>query len=339
MALPGPPSPTPTASIQPAYWELRALHHFAVVTSHSLPGSHIPSVQDCWSVYVPKLALEYEPLLNTLFALAASHLIHAGCKDPGLLDCRAKYLGAALPAHRQALGNLTAVTAEAACFTSILLLVDTFAALQGRPLSPYEPPIQWLRIVRGARTVFEASRSLIRSQQKNSESEPVSGIMILAQTSVAYSGPSAVSGSEADRERFSYILPDRVSNASASVDGDGDGDGSTSDNLHVYREVAGYIGSMHTAVQSSEHPLALCRRLLSFACLVPERFLELVEELQPHAITVLAHLFALSAHAEKIWWIGDTPFKEVHAIKDCTPCSLSHLLDFPLQVLESVREH
>lgn len=74
---------------------------------------------------------------------------------------------------------------------------------------------------------------------------------------------------------------------------------------------------------------------MSFASLVPERFLSCVEEQRPRALIILAHLFSLSSHAKDIWWIGQTAYREVYAIRDQTPEHLVYLLDEPLKLLDT----
>lgn len=192
-----------------SYWELRAFHHFVTATSATLPGSHIPAVRDCFAVQVPILALSHPPLWNEMVALGSLHLLSTarqggkgeGCHRPnepplaGLQACRDAAFDAALRTYRPALSELGPHNADAAGFTAILLLIDTFATLREDRRSPppptgeeeeedrqshddnnnaddnedegddaYEPPMQWLRIVPGARAVLEAALALALAQ-------------------------------------------------------------------------------------------------------------------------------------------------------------------------------
>ncbi|AEO56092.1 hypothetical protein MYCTH_2116734 [Thermothelomyces thermophilus ATCC 42464] len=304
----GPPRSGPHASAD--YWELRAFHHFAVATVGTLPGSHIPSVRQCWAMQVPVLALSYRPLWNQLLALSALHLVASGGDDPGLLACRAASLDATLQSYRPALDQLTPETAEAACFTSILLSVDTFASLQHRPLAgDYEAPMQWLRFTQGARAVFEASTS--------AAADPASNIVtIIASSNHNRPVPSDRPHRTPD---FSYLLqplPDETQSSSRGV-------------AQAYQETVDRLNLIRAAAEAGEPMLALCRRLMSFACLVPPLFLELVEQKAPRALGILGHFFALSACVKDLWWVGETPVREVSAIRTYLAPELQYLMEWP----------
>ncbi|EPE08067.1 c6 zinc finger domain protein [Ophiostoma piceae UAMH 11346] len=133
------------------YWEMSALHHFTVSTCRTLPGAHHSEVLRCWSVDIPRLALEHEPLLNQLIATTCQHMITVdygleGKEVPaGLAECRDRFYEAALQSHLQSLSepwtDLDHV-ADAMCFTASLLLVDAMAAMKKRPLFETPPPPQ-----------------------------------------------------------------------------------------------------------------------------------------------------------------------------------------------------
>lgn len=247
-----------------------------------------------------------------LLALSALHMISTGCEDPELIRCRDHYLDATLRAHRQGLTGLRKETADAACFASIILMVDTFAALHGRPLDPYEPPVSDLRIARGVRVVFQAAWEHIKD-------DPDASAMIIVRTFTSSSGVSE-SISQADIGPFSKILEDQ-----AQLDGDSPQD-IESDLLHVYPKALRHIRSIQNAVRSREHPMVLCRIIMSFAGLVPERLLDCVEERRPRALIILAHYFSLASNAREVWWIGESPGREAAAVRDVIPSKFLHLL-------------
>lgn len=79
--------------------------------------------------------------------------------------------------------------------------------------------------------------------------------------------------------------------------------------------------------------MALCRRFMSLACLVPHPFLDLVEARTRRALVILAHFFALTSQARELWWVGNKPEREVRAIRHSIPPRLRHLLDWPVPCL------
>lgn len=303
------------------HWEMRALHHFTVATSRTLPGSHISNVHECWSVQVPQLALDYEPLLNALLAISTLHLIQLeqdrvpGPVDPALLACRTTYLDAALRTHRQKLGHLSPHTADSACFTSILLLIDAFAMLQSRVIDPYEPPANWMRIVQGARTVFESAFPLVNAHA-------TSKVMAIISSSASLFEPSVLFN-ETNLQQFPHLLEWRDEPLDPETES-------------IYRKTISCMGSISFAIEMGEPEMALCRRFMSFPSLIPPAFLDMVEARAPRALVIMAHFFALTSQARDLWWVGKTPEREVHAIRSYIPSRLQYLPDLPLRALEKL---
>lgn len=321
-----PPTAVPSRfSLHAVYWEMRALHHFTLSTSRTLPGNHLASIADCWAAKVPVLAMAYEPLMRALIALATLHLIAGGCTDPGLVHCRVAYLDAALRAHREELPSIThdATSANAVCFTSILLLIDAFATLHERALTPYEPPMQWLWIVQGTRSIFEACYPVVKD-------DPASSIMILISSAHFYTPASVYTKDNA--AAFQYLLAET---AGGGLDAGSSGPGPDPDLLRAYQPCVTYIGSIWTAIQAGEPVMGLCRRLMSFACASPVAFLQLVENKVPRALVILAHFFALTVYAKDIWWVGNTAAREVQAIYAYLGPDMQPLMEWPMEIVAS----
>ncbi|PYI19955.1 hypothetical protein BO99DRAFT_331781 [Aspergillus violaceofuscus CBS 115571] len=142
--------------------ELRLLHHFTLFASATMPGAQLKRIKDCWSIDVPRLAFSYKPLLHAVFAISALHLSEANPNDAGLPGIHCHYLEQALRKHRLCIGGITTQTADAVCFTSILLQVDVFATLQNHPVVSYDHVSGWMRLVRGSVAVFDAALEIAR---------------------------------------------------------------------------------------------------------------------------------------------------------------------------------
>lgn len=310
---------------------MRALHHFTVVTTRTLPGTNNPRVHECWSVHAPRLALDYEPLLNALIAISALHMIRTASKDspsqpvdPGLLACRTTYLDAALRTHREGLDRPGPETVDAACFTSCLVLIDAFAMLQDRGVEPYEPPVRWLRIAQASRYVFQTLYPMVRANPKSTFMD------IIGTASTNMYTPSALF-SESNAQKLPHLIRQSCLEAADR------GESHDPEILDAYQKTTGCIGSIVSAVEAGEPTMTLCRRIMTFACFVPVGYSDLVEEMKPHALVILAHFFALSVHAKELWWVGDMPDREVFAIRDQIPSGLQHLMDGPLHSLQESR--
>jgi hypothetical protein len=238
-------------------------------------------------------------------------MVAQGCKDGDLMACRAVSYTAALQTYRPLLGELSSQNADVACLTSILLLVDGFAALQYRSLDVYKPPMEWLRIVQGTRAVFEASYDLVKTDSS-------SNFLTLT-----------TSYSENDH---CYPAEDEILNDFAPL--------VSSDELieharesSVYVTAVRRINAILYAFKLKEPPESLARRLMAFPCTVPAEFLDMVASQEPYALVVLGHFFALSASAQCFWWIGKTPWREVEAICRSLPHQYVTFMDWPRNFL------
>ena len=316
---------TPTATEN--YWkdfkrsrqlELRLLHNFTISTSLSFPGANTVTIQQCWSVEVPKLGLQYEPLLDETLAISALHLSQTGGNECSLLTAHAYYSGEAVRGQRERLEHLSQETADAVCFTSILLLVDAFAILRGRTMIPYIPPVQWMHLARGTGTVTETSLKVM-DQSKLTKVFPI------------ISSASSFTDREtlfraSNRRAFARLISPTVMEAMLNDENDGD-------LVSTYEDVLSYIGSVEVAIEHGEHPLQVCRRLMVFPLFTSSRFITAVEEQRPQALIILAHLFALSAELSHIWWIGQTGRNEVLAINDILPSNWKPLMKWPIRMV------
>ncbi|KAK8116481.1 C6 zinc finger domain protein [Apiospora kogelbergensis] len=342
------------------YWELRAFHHFTVATSATLPGSHAADVRDCFAVQAPILALSHKPLWNEMVALAALHLLSTAASEgqlqkdayQGLLACREASLAAALQTYRPILSELGPHNADAAGFTAILLLVDAFATLGNRPLlmhendenapSTYAPPMQWLRIARGARTVLEevlvlASAPVQENVNGPTTKNPMSILTIITSYPTAQFVPTEAAAAPTShfgtKNPFSHLMlaipgeatqPPEILHAYIGA----------VEQLHrIQAAIDGPAPDTTTGKTQQQPALLLCRGMLSFPCLVPPLFLDLVEWQEPRALVLLAHFFALMIHVGALWCVGDTPAREVRAIYRALPPRYHGLMRIPLELV------
>lgn len=313
-------NPPPWEGGYHAYTELRLLHHFTVGTSLTFPGAHLQSIKDCWSIEVPKLAFAYKPLLYAIFAISALHLYRSKSSETDLIGVRAVYLERALRDHRVCVGNIDTITADAACFTCILLLIDAFTSLQDRPLAPYRPPMEWMKLVRGSVSVFDAALRAMKGSRT---------ARIL---SIIHSAPSVTDANftfgTCGCGHFSYLLPSEDFGA-------GDCEQLRSPKLEIYRSTVAYINSVWLAIEAREHPAMMCRRLMVFPLIVPQEFLQLLQEMDSRALVILAHYLALSATLTDIWWIGHTAHREVLAIEKMVNGQWVTSMSWPLTTVAS----
>lgn len=266
------------------------------------------------------MALQYEPLLNGIFACTVLYKLCTGCHEPDvreeLLILRANYFETTLQHHREALGSLDHHTADAASFTSVLLSIDAFANLRDRDLQcsgPYQPPVQWFQMSKGTMNVTRISLAIFREH-------PESMISALAKP-VGFVEPSIIY-CEANRAKFPRLLERR----GAEMEDDRDHE--------AYMNAVSYLGSVLGAQESGEERKKIVQRLIIWPILVSSRYIELVEQRRPRALVILAHYFAMASAYSDVWYIGESPACEVRAIGPCIPPDWQDLMAWPLQMVQ-----
>jgi hypothetical protein len=291
--------------------ELRLLQNYIVNTSQTLASCHNDEVRHAWSVEVPQLALQYDNLLYEIFAISALHLLTADPHNPELIAARQNYLGLSLREHRRAITTLSSESAEAICFASSLILIDAFASLQDRILEPYMPPMEWLMMARGAGSVFDVALNAINNFQN-------AKILVVVQAH-PYVHDRNVIFSEHNRQELLGLLGPEIP-----------GEIWDAETQEAYEMTLSYIGGVQIAIDSGEHVMGICRRMMAFATLIPKKFVDFVQEMRPRALAVLAHFFALAASMVDIWWIGSTVQREILGIQQVLPLEWQGMIQMPV---------
>ena len=283
-----------------------------------MAGTHNTDNLRRWTVDVPHMALDCEPLRHAMFALSILYIFSCSKgKDnsqssENLETWRARYLEAAFAQHRQALDHLDASSADRTSYTSMLLMLDALACLQERPLEPYEPPHLWLQMSQGTKSVAGTTVAL-------AQGDPRSKLYSHHNSAFNVWDPMALS-SDANKRRFPYLM-----HGFAETDDAGD--------WEIYMEAVCFVGSADIAREAGEHPNLLARRVLIFPCFVEPRFVQLVSLQKPRALAILAHLFGIAMRANDCWFLGKTPAREIAAIDKCLGHEWRELLVWPMQLI------
>ncbi|PVH85003.1 hypothetical protein DL98DRAFT_409942 [Cadophora sp. DSE1049] len=292
--------------------ELRLLQNYIQNTSTTLPACHNENVRHAWSVEVPNLAFENDNLLYEMFSLSALHLLKSDPDNPELLVARQEYLGLSLREHRKAVAGLDSKSADAVCFASSLILIDSFASLQDRSLDPYLPPMEWLQMARGAGPVFRIAFNALDNFE-------TAKIMAIARAR-PFLADGDVLFAENNREGLADLLDQNIPGEIWDLE-----------TAQAYEKTLSYIGCIQLALKSGEHKMGICRRMIAFALLVPRKFVEFVEEKRPRALVIVAHFFALASDMEDVWWIGRTARREVLGIQKVLPSEWQSMMASPLK--------
>lgn len=287
-----------------------------VAQPFKLPQS--AEVTSAWLKDIPKLALEYENVLYGIMSISATNLLRDDPADPVLLTARQNYLVLALGAQRRAVESLNDQGVDAATFTSLLILINSFAMLHERTYDPYIPAMPWLEMGKGAGSIIQF---LLRANQ-NSYATRVKKVI----QSSPYIWDDPTITDEQNRREFASVLSQTIPSNDIWDD----------ETREAYEMTLSYVGSMHKSLRSGEPTYAICRRIICFPMYIPPRFIDFVQEQRPRALVVLAHFFAVVSRVSfPVWWIGNAGPKEIRAIRSVLPQEWHGQMIWPLAMAEA----
>ena len=281
--------------------ELRLLHQYSTKTCLHLlvnPESD-PVALELWQTAIPNVAFKNDALLSSLYALAVLHLAKTEPYNQERLETYRDYLDQAVREHNNDVANLSRVNADAACLTTNFLRVAAFAIIQERELIPYTPPAQWLKMTRGGADVHKAAWRWIEHDEASISMRLIRNWPVVQDPDSLYT--------EEHKQGVLHLLHRSQDHQATEPWG--------ADVQEAYAGAIGVIGSTLKAIIAQDRRTNICRRLITFPMLIPERYMELVLEMRPRALVILAHFFFLLTRFTDIWYIGDTGPREVRGIK------------------------
>ena len=299
--------------------EMRLVHHWVTETCDTMSSAHVPAIRNMWGVSVPQMAFEYEPLLHTLLALGAAHRATLLPQEAGSLrPVYHGYIDSAIRQHRPVTANLDNTTTEAVCINSVLLSLYTLFLRSEPSALPYDPPVMWLTLAHGIRTVMKSVYH--RLVANNSPLCP----LLFAQPAVWKDEDRAQRIYNGPMKPFQFILRYRQED-----------DRMDKETLEVYEEAVAYLERIYISVQKGEVGFVLRRMFCGFPPVVPQAFISFVAERRPRALVILAYNFALIKEHENIWWLRGIPEREVHGLNSIIPPEWKWMMIWPLHVIST----
>jgi hypothetical protein len=300
--------------------ELRLWHNYVTVVATPFHSPAYKSVLiEIWNNHMPHIAMRHDNLLYTIYVTSATNLLRDSPHDADLLSAQRVYLSLALREQRKAIMQFHthAEEPDSLCFTSILMVMNAFGCLQERNRHPYKPPTDMLRLGIGACAIYDEA---LKSARKFPASKIIS---FIENQSFFVAIPRMFD--EEHREPFIGILGPK--NAQGVYE---DSELWNADVREAYECTLSYVGTMYTAVLAGEALHELCTRIAAFALYVPKKFVDMVEELRPRALVILAHFFSLATKGSAHWWVGQTPLREVQGLRRIVPQEWQRHLRWPL---------
>jgi Fungal Zn(2)-Cys(6) binuclear cluster domain/Fungal specific transcription factor domain len=329
--------------------ELQLLHHFTSVVCKTFPVANQQLWLTVYTEYAIELCFENPVLLNSILSISALHMLRSaglqtdytvpayrshcppatsnGFSLLGPIDANIAhriYLNAAVRQQREAVSNLSQRNVDALFIATILLSYQTLAfrrleADAGEP-EVYTPPVHWLRMAKAIRYL---AHNLAPAGQPATQSP---FIRFLAAGTPDFSNDEALFAPEHVRP-FESLL-----DFAKFPEPDAD-----SDTESTYRNTLAYIGSIYKGIQESEHTTSIFRRIVVMGILVPERFLEYVDQRRPRALAMMALFCSMTIYLDDHWMYYGMAEGELRGLQSLLPVEWLWSLAVPLDIIRSGR--
>jgi hypothetical protein len=166
------------------------MQNWYVKMSKPFPVNPSQEWTSIWTKTIPHLALSYQNVMYAMLSQSATNLLRDYPGDASLFAARQNYLILAMREQRKIVADLSLDKADPICLASILILVNSFAMMQERPLEPYTPPLDWIVMGRGAGTlIWACAQAMVKAGQDTSKSS----LTMVITESYPYFGREAVS--------------------------------------------------------------------------------------------------------------------------------------------------
>ena len=294
--------------------ELELLHNFLTDVVQPFPTPQNPHVRQVWMVDIPKMAFQYDNVLYNILSISASHLLRKDPNNQKLVSERERYACLGLREQRKAVAELSPQNSDAVCFASLMILESAFVMLNERSHDPYFPPMEWLQMGRGAGSVFSVALGIAK-EHKDAK------ILIVVNAPPKVDDDETLESEEL-RKPFLNLLKPNLFPGHEEVWG--------ADTIETYSRTLSYLGAIQASHDNNEPVFAVGRWLMAFPLVMPDRFLDFVEEMRPRALIILAHYFAIAVQLDSVWWLGNTALGEVVGIQKYLPRECQKYLREPL---------
>jgi hypothetical protein len=300
------------------------MHHYVSAAGATFPAVDDPAVLETWTVYVPRMAFSHSFLLKAVFAVAALHLARTS-PDPTNEYAHAHrvYLNAAVQEQRKAVAQLGPSNADAVSLSAAIILWQAFALYiqeEDQTGNAYAPPLKWLRLSAGIGVIVRETKPWIDEHSRTNT---------IIQAKPHLFNRHALFDVK-NSAHFSNLLtwhppssPSTPTNSAILLL-----------DATAYQHTVSYIGSIFAALSENESPTCLARRFMALGSLMPDRFRDLLAAMDPRALVIMAHFFAMTKKVEGLWWFKGTAEREVTGIRSVLPREWHELMAWPVAMLD-----
>ena len=292
------------------------MYHYVTDTGSSI--SVDPAATPFWSKSLCEVAFQSEAVMFCMLFMSAFHKAwQLGDAGAEYAQHGSVYLSMALRAHHMDVTQLSAANVDYACLASSAFRIYDFIRLQQRPLDPYSPPIDWLRMTGASHVVFLRAVGLADGNPDSFGSRMVQSVEPVLDDKNNLRHTSELTHLLQRQEPHELAEPwdDEV--------------------YRIYRSTLSCIGSVWEMRHQQHLPYYLYRRLIIFPIIIDDSFVDFVAERRPRTLVILAHYFALLIMLRRLWFVGDAGFREVWAIAAELPPEWRGMMREPLEMVKN----
>jgi hypothetical protein len=291
--------------------DLRLMHQYCVFTVRSFEGAlRNDSVMSAMQRDIPRLALEHEFLMDTIFLVA---MVHLACTDPASQDCLPIFLyrDQALRSFRQAVASASQQNINAVRGASQLLATISFASDR---VTKYTGlwVANWLALAVGQRN-YTGHQSLPSSSYGQGDSHA---------RGFRYGSLDDISAPAALPPHIQDILPNEESDCDWT-------------HRHILHKAATYVWKLITILEHPHEQPWLEKMIKAWAFdAVPAEFLEMVQRGAPRALLILAYYLVFLNILPEIWIYQDVAEHDIGLIHKAVGMEWQEYLSLPKMALQ-----
>ncbi|EXJ80020.1 hypothetical protein A1O3_08306 [Capronia epimyces CBS 606.96] len=296
--------------------ELRLMHHFTSVVAPDLANAQTAEALALWQVHVVKLGFKHHFLLRGILAVSAFHLayLHPDKRaDYELIGTTHQSIG--LSEFHDTLAKVDETNCHAMFAFSCLLIILTFASsAKETPKDFTTDVLRWFYLLRGANVVLNLYAETIRC----SFLKPLLDEMGHIETTAAYIFP--------DTDQITKLFricssPEHDKETSQAYD------------LAIHSLLSTFVQASLLRQRGDGTVLATFVWPLN----LPPKFLDLLGEKQPEAMTILAHYCVLiywgESHENDTWFINGWAKYMLATVEESLPDSWQEQIKWPVTTI------
>lgn len=292
------------------------------------PDAKNPYGSFVWGREIPKLAFQNDAILYSMLASSALDML-IRVTDPQeeeqLRVLQGKYFAMALREQRHAVASLSRDNADMVCMGAMTILQNSFSLVQTLPARPWQPPMEWLRMGKGAGAVLVVARGYLGFQAGGSGGggggdERITRLL----ASTPRMDPEDVFRPEY-RAHLTWLLDNDRGSTDTIGDHELEGDAITCQStLEIYLKVLSFVGYVQRAIADNAEIYMIIRRFIGFSMLMSGMYHEFIAQRRARALITLAHFFKLWIPYRDLWLIGNAGENQVRGIYEELPEKWKH---------------